>query len=80
MKLNNARYLMLWVGEKGRSIFSIWKLTDDDQKKLEKYDKQFEAYMKPRSSIIYNRYKFQSKVQNPDESFEKFVKELQLLV
>ena len=40
------------------------------------YFNGFEAYVKPTSNTIYNRYKFQSKVQNPDETFEQFVTEL----
>ena len=73
-------YLMLWVGEKGRSLFQTWKLSADQRKKLDNYYTGFEAYVKPTSNTIYNRYKFQSKVQNPDETFEQFVTELQLLV
>ena len=44
------------------------------------YYNGFEAYVKPTSNTIYNRYKFQSKVQNPDETFEQFVTKLQLFV
>ena len=73
-------YLMLWVGEKGRSLFQTWKLSADQKKKLDNYYTGFEEYVKPTSNTIYNRYKFQSKVQNPDETFEQFVTELQLLV
>ena len=73
-------FLMLWVGEKGRSLFQTWKLSADQKKKLDNYYNGFEAYVKPTSNTIYNRYKFQSKVQNPDETFEQFVTELQLLV
>ena len=40
----------------------------------------FETYVKPTSDIIYNRYKFQSRVQNLDDTFEQFVTELQLPV
>ena len=73
-------FLMLWVGEKGRSLFQTWNLSADQKKKLENYYNGFEAYVKPTSNTIYNRYKFQSRVQNQDETFEQFVTELQLLV
>ena len=73
-------FLMLWVGEKGRSLFQTWNLTADQKKLLESYYKGFETYVKPTSNTIYNRYKFQSRVQNQDDTFEQFVTELQLLV
>ncbi|MCG8047630.1 MAG: RNase H-like domain-containing protein [Candidatus Thiodiazotropha endolucinida] len=73
-------FLMLWVGEKGRSIFQTWNLSDENKKKLKSYFDGFESYVKPTSNTIYNRYKFQSRMQNQDETFEQFVTELQLLV
>ena len=73
-------FLMLWVGEKGRNLFQTWNLSAAQKKKLDNYYNSFEAYVKPTSNTIYNRYKFQSRVQNPEEPFEQFVAELQLLV
>jgi len=73
-------YLMLWVGEKGRNIFSTWDITDEEKKVIKNYFDRFEQYVKPRSNIIYNRYKFQSRVQQEGETFEQFVTELQVLV
>ena len=29
-------YLMIWVGEKGRNIYSTWTMSADERKKLEK--------------------------------------------
>jgi len=52
-------YLMTWAGEKGRNIYSTWNLTEEQVKLLESYYTKFEEYVKPRSNVIYNRYKFQ---------------------
>jgi hypothetical protein len=41
-------YLMIWVGEKGRNVFSTWNMSAVVQKKLEKYYEKFEAYVKPK--------------------------------
>ena len=49
-------YLMLWVGEKGRTTFSTWKLSEEEQKKLINYVEKFEGYVKPRSNVIFSRY------------------------
>ena len=52
-----CNYLMLWVGEKGRQIFSTWTLDANEKKELKNYYGGFEAYCKPRSNKIYARYK-----------------------
>ena len=69
-------YLMIWVGEKGRNIYSTWTLSADDAKLLKTYYDKFELYVKPRTNVIYNRYKFQSRSQSESESFEQFVTDL----
>ena len=42
-----CNYLMLWAGEKGRSIYSTWNLTADQKKVLEEHCKRFKSYCKP---------------------------------
>ena len=46
----------------------------------ETYYDEFELYVKPRTNVIYNRYKFQSRSQSESESFDQFVTDLKLLV
>ena len=58
-----CNYLMLWVGDKGRHIYSTWTIEDGDEKKLKTYYDKFEEYRKPKSNKIYNRYVFKSRVQ-----------------
>ena len=73
-------YLMLWVGEKGRNIYSTWNLSEEDSKKLESYTSGFQNYVKPRTNTVYNRFVFQTRSQKPDETFNQFCTELKLLV
>ncbi|MEW8548052.1 MAG: RNase H-like domain-containing protein [Candidatus Thiodiazotropha sp.] len=75
-----CNYLMLWVGDKGRRIYSTWTIEDGDEKKLKTYYDKFEEYCKPKSNTIYNRYVFKSRVQKENESFEQFVTELKTLI
>ena len=75
-----CNYLMIWVGEKGRRIYETWTLTAEEKKTLKTYTDRFAGYVKPRTNIVYNRFKFGSRVQNQDESFDQFVTELQILV
>lgn len=65
---------------KGKEYFQDLEFNDENKKKLQSYYDGFEQYVKPRSNIIYSRHKFQSRMQNQDETFEQFVTELQLLV
>ena len=43
-----CNYLMLWIGETGRQIFSTWTLTNDEKKKLKTYYDKFNQYGKPK--------------------------------
>jgi hypothetical protein len=71
---------MLWVGGKGRTIFLTWQLNADESKVLKNYYDKFEEYVKQRSNVIFNRYKFHSKVQEQKETFEQFATQLKNLV
>ena len=71
---------MLWVGDKGRDIYSKWELGADEAKKLNTYYTKYEAYVKPKSNRVFARYKFHQKVQQEGESFEQFLTDLKLLV
>lgn len=73
-------YLLLWVGDKGRDIYNTWTLTEDERKVLKSYYDRFEAYVMPKSNVIFARYKFHEKVQGANEPFEQFVTDLRLLV
>ena len=73
-------YLMLWVGEKGRRIFSTWDMTDAQQKVLQEYYDRFQAYLQPKSNPIFARYKLHSKIQEPGETVQQFVTAIKLLV
>ncbi|CAC5365290.1 unnamed protein product [Mytilus coruscus] len=73
-------YLMIWVGEKGRNVYSTWDMSAEDQKKLDKYYENFEAYVKPKSNQVFSSYKFQCRLQKTNETCEEFVTDLKVLV
>lgn len=75
-----CNYLMIWVGEKGRKVYSTWTLTEDEQKLIQTYYDKFQAYVEPKSNKVFARYKFQCKVQGESESCEQFVTSLKVLV
>jgi len=71
---------MLWVGDKGCEIYSMWEPEADEAKKLNTYYTKFEAYVKPKLNRVFARNKFHQKVQQEGESFEQFLTDLKLLV
>ena len=81
-KLEEAKCncFMLWIGEKGREIFSIWDVSVEDRKCVQTYYNGFEAYCKPKTNTVYNRFFFKSRTQGDSETFDQFVTEVKLLV
>ena len=75
-----CNYFMLWIGEKGREIFSTWDVSVEDRKRLQTYYDGFEAYCKPKTNTAYNRFLFKSGTKGDSETFDQFVTELKLLV
>ena len=55
-------YLMLWVGEKGRRIFSTWNMTAEQKKVLQEYYDRFQAYVQPRSNPVFARHRLHSMI------------------
>ncbi|XP_048751787.2 uncharacterized protein K02A2.6-like [Ostrea edulis] len=73
-------YLMIWVGEKGRDIYSTWHITNEERKKLETYYTKFQAYFQPKSNKIFSRYKFNCRTQQENETCDEFLTALKVLV
>ena len=73
-------YSMLWVGEKGRRIFSTWNKTDAQQKVLQEYYDSFQVYVQPETNPIFARHRLHSKIQEPGETVQQFVTALKLQV
>ena len=59
-----CNYLMLWVGDKGRQIYSTWDLSEDDRKILSILYERFELYCKPKSNQI--TFQIQVKIAIPE--------------
>ena len=72
-------YLMIWMGEKGRKIFSTWNLSADDKKKLDVHYDKFRDYVQPKTNPIFARYKFHCRTQDKSEPVEQFVTDLKTL-
>ena len=75
-----CNYLMIWVGNKGRDIYSTWNLQQSESKLLKTYYDKFENYVKPKSNKLYVHYKCSQRRQTETETFEQFVTDLRILI
>ncbi|XP_052809376.1 uncharacterized protein K02A2.6-like [Mya arenaria] len=74
----NASYVLLWVGDKGRDIRQTWTtISETDAKKPATFFKKFKEYVQPKLNPIFARFKFNNIVQGAD-NFESFVTKLRL--
>ena len=71
---------MIWIGDKGRDIYSTWNLGDEDRKKLQVLYASYEKHVRPKSNQIYSRYKFFSRVQKDTDTLEEYLTDLKILV
>jgi len=51
-------YLLIWVDDKGRDIFSTWTLTDTETNRVQTYLNKFGAHVEPISNPIVKRFTF----------------------
>ena len=74
-------YLLIWVGETGRDIFSTFNnITEENKNLLKTYYDSYENYVTPKSNTVFARFKFHTRVQNQTDTFDSFVTDLKLLV
>ena len=72
-------FLLIWLGETGRDIFSTWTISSAEEDKLDVYLAKFKAHIQPTANPIMARYIFHNRSQQPGESMEKFSTSLHIL-
>jgi len=73
-------FLLIWVGDVGREIYSAWNLSAEDSKKLNVLLENFNEHCAPKKNSVFSRYIFHERRQKQGESFETFVTDLRNLV
>ncbi len=77
---DKAGWIGIWIGQQGREIHKTFKWSD-----TEKEDdpnavmKMFENYVLPQKNKRVARFKLSQRVQQEEESFDNFLKDLHLL-
>ena len=66
--------LLTVIGEEAREVFSTFTEWDSegDNKKINPVLEQLEKYCQPRKNIPFERYRFNSRAQEPGESYDHY--------
>ncbi|GLV46504.1 hypothetical protein CBL_20842 [Carabus blaptoides fortunei] len=71
--------LLNLIGDDALRLFNTFKLRETDKNSLKAVMNAFEDYCSPRKNVVFNRFKFFKKTQEPGESFDQFHTELKSL-
>lgn len=71
--------LLYIMGDQAEDIFSTFQLTEAEAKKFDTIMGHFDAYFIPRRNVIFERARFNSRVQQEGESIEEFATSLHAL-
>lgn len=75
-----AACLLNLMGEEAIEIFNTFNLSVENSKDSDKIMEAFEAHMDPKKNLVVERFKFNSRVQYPHESFDIFLTDLKRLL
>ncbi|XP_062610112.1 uncharacterized protein LOC134271904 [Saccostrea cucullata] len=65
------------IGEDALEVYNNFQFAqNEDEKKLDKIIEKFEAYCMPKKNTTYERHKFFTLMQKPDETMDQYVTEL----
>ena len=72
--------LLTVLGAQGQELFRTFDLNNADRKKIKPVKEAFRKYFSPKVKEEFERYKFHSRVQQPNEPFDKFLAALRSLI
>ena len=72
--------LLTILGAQGQELFRTFDLSADDKKKIAPVKEAFRKYFSPKVKEEFERYKFYSRMQHIDESFDQFLSSLRNLI
>ena len=64
------------IGSDARKVFKTWNLSATERKDIKGVIERFDNYCNPRKNIPFERYLFNSRQQEPGESFDRYVTSL----
>ena len=72
--------LLYCMGEEAENVLSSTGISDDDKKKYDKVMEKFDLYFAVRRNVIFERARFNRRVQHEGESAEVYISELYELI
>jgi hypothetical protein len=79
-KIQSSMLLHL-IGEDALEVFNTFEFAfDEDKEKTSEILKNFDEYCNPKRNLTVERHIFNSRMQQPGESFDQYVKDLRLKV
>ena len=72
-QVQNLLYIM---GEQANPIYASFKLSDTDKQNYQIVKDRFDAHFVAKKTKMYERARFNTRVQQPDESADKFITDL----
>ena len=72
-------FLLIWLGKKGRDIFSTFTISAEETDKIGAYISKFGEYFSPQSNTVFSRYLFHKRDQRDGETIDQYITELKLL-
>ena len=67
--------LLTVIGEEAREVFSTfteWD-SDGDQAKIQPVLKKFEQYCEPHRNVLFERYRFNRRIQEAGETYDQYI-------
>lgn len=75
-----AAILLNALGEDAIDLFYTFDLKDEERNEYDAVLKAFETYVKPKTNVVVERFKFNCRNQQPGESFDHFMTDLKKLI
>lgn len=72
--------LLTILGAQGQELFRTFELSETDRKKIKPVKDAFKRYFAPKVKEEFERYRFYSRVQQAEESFDRFLSSLRTLI
>ena len=68
--------LLTAIGPEARKVFKTWNLSAAQKKDIKGVVERFDNYCNPRKNVPFERYRFNSRQQEPGETFDRYVTSL----
>ena len=68
--------LLTAIGPEARKVFKTWNLSATQKKDIKGVVERFDNYCNPRKNVPFERYRFNSRQEEPGETFDRYVTSL----